>query len=71
MNALPIDVAVPDQPSPFDVPTMSHIARRKLGELVADGHQVCGVMIERATAEGVQRGAVSVGGLVVWWKPSA
>jgi hypothetical protein len=47
---------------------MNHVARRKLGELLADGHQVCGVMIARQNADGTEtRGAVSAGGLVIWW----
>jgi hypothetical protein len=72
MSNLPIDVAVPDTaPAPaFEVPTMNHVARRKLGELLADGHQVCGVMIARQNADGTEtRGAVSAGGLVIWWHP--
>jgi hypothetical protein len=49
---------------------MNHVARRKLGELLADGHQVCGVMIARQNADGTEtRGAVSAGGLVIWWHP--
>jgi hypothetical protein len=52
----------------FEVPTMNHVARRKLGELLADGHQVCGVMIARQNSDGTEtRGAVSAGGLVIWW----
>lgn len=50
--------------------TMSHVARRKLSALVAEGHQVCGIMIERQNADGtVTRGAVSAGGMVIWWQP--
>lgn len=59
-----------DQPSPFDGPAMNHVAYRKLAALVADGHEVCGVMIQRQNADGTfTRGAVSAGGMVIWWHP--
>ena len=56
---------------PFDVPPMNHTAQRKLSELIADGYRVCGVMISRGNDDGgVKLGAVSAGGMVVWWNPS-
>lgn len=66
----PQPVAKPEQ-TPFDMPKMSPIARRKLGGLVADGYSICGLMIERANEDGTQvkRGAVSISGLVLWWHP--
>lgn len=56
--------------TPLSVPTLNQVARRKLQDLLADGHQVAGVMIERQNADGtVTRGAVGAGGLVIWWPP--
>jgi hypothetical protein len=55
--------------APAAVP-MSPIAQRKLDDLIARGYQICGAMIERQHEDGaVTRGAVSVGGLVIWWHP--
>ena len=50
---------------------MGRIAERKLDSLIVDGYSVCGVMIERSNEDATQvkRGAVSVGGLVLWWSP--
>ena len=65
LAATPQPVAQPEQPA------MAPIGKRKLDSLIADGYSVCGVMIERANEDGTQvtRGAVSVGGLVLWWHP--
>ncbi|MDO9099682.1 MAG: hypothetical protein Q7V53_02910 [Caldisericota bacterium] len=57
--------AEPD-PAPPAHPT----AGRKLAELVAQGYEPCGVMIQRTNADcTVTRGAVSDGGMVIWWHP--
>lgn len=62
----------PQPASPFAIPALNHVARRKLQDLLADGHQVAGVMIERQNADGtVTRGAVGAGGLVIWWPPQS
>lgn len=50
---------------------MSRIAKSKLADLIADGYRECGVMIERPGDDGaVKRGAVSNGGMVIWWHPA-
>ena len=49
---------------------MGRIAERKLADLQAQGHNVCGVMIHRTGDDGtITRGAVSDGGMVIWWHP--
>jgi len=50
---------------------MGRVAERKLDSLITQGYRVCGVMIERPNpdATNVQRGAVSAGGMVIWWNP--
>lgn len=49
---------------------MGRVAERKLADLQAKGHTVCGVMIQRAEPDGtITRGAVSDGGMVIWWHP--
>ena len=53
-----------------DAPEFAGVARRKLDELLASGWHVNGVSIERAHEDGtVTRGAVTSGGMVLWWHP--
>jgi len=49
-------------------PEFIGVARRKLDDLLASGWRVSGVSIERANQDGtVSRGAVTTGGMVLWW----
>ncbi len=49
---------------------MSRIAKIKLADLITKGYRECGVMIEMEHSDGkVTRGAVSNGGMVIWWHP--
>lgn len=53
-----------------DAHEFTGVARRKLDELLASGWHVNGVSIERAHEDGaVTRGAVTSGGMVLWWHP--
>ena len=50
-------------------PAQSRVAHKKLVALVAAGYESCGVMIRRKTGDTVEYGAISSGGLVIWWQP--
>lgn len=64
LSTSPQPHAQPEQPK------MNRIAAQKLAELREKGHAVCGVMIQRQNEDGTMtRGAVSYGGMVVWWHP--
>jgi hypothetical protein len=49
-------------------PTFTTVAAKKLAHLQAAGYQVNGYSIERVEDDGsVKRGAVTAGGMVLWW----
>lgn len=70
-NALAVAPAAPQTAG--DVPTVPElipIAKRKLADLIAAGHVVNGLAFERLNPDGTStRGAVTVGGMVLWWHP--
>lgn len=56
--------------TPPTVPELIPIAKRKLADLIAAGHVVNGLAFERLNPDGTStRGAVTVGGMVLWWHP--
>lgn len=56
--------------TPPTVPELIPIAKRKLADLIATGHVVNGLAFERQNPDGTTtRGAVTVGGMVLWWHP--
>lgn len=56
--------------TPPAVPELIPIAKRKLADLIATGHVVNGLAFERQNPDGTTtRGAVTVGGMVLWWHP--
>ena len=55
-------------------PVFCGVAQRKLDDLIERGFEVCGVMIQKPDTTGTappSRGAVSDGGMVIWWHPEA
>ena len=62
----------PDVKAAQQAEPMCRIAKVKLADLIERGHSVCGVMIEKTHSDGkVTRGAVSNGGMVIWWHPES
>ena len=56
--------------TPPTAPELIPIAKRKLSDLIAAGHVVNGLAFERQNPDGTTtRGAVTVGGMVLWWHP--
>lgn len=55
------------------LPAFIGIGRRKLEQLLADGWRINGFEIERndLPGTGVQRGAITVDGMVIWWNPGS
>lgn len=60
-----------NKPDLFPVVThFTRVGEYKLAELQRQGFSVAGVAIERANEDGtIERGAVTGGGLVLWWSP--
>ena len=57
------------QPAPT-VPAFNGPAARKLADLQADGWQVNGVHIQRQSGDTWRHGAITAGGMVLWWQPA-
>lgn len=56
--------------TPPTAPELTPIAKRKLSDLIAAGHVVNGLAFERQNPDGTTtRGAITVGGMVLWWHP--
>lgn len=54
----------------FIHPEFGGVAKRKLDDLQAQGYTVVGYMLARAEADyTVTRGAIDIGGMVIWWNP--
>lgn len=54
--------------TPPAAPELTPIAKRKLADLIAAGHVVNGLAFERQNPDGpTTRGAITVGGMVLWW----
>lgn len=60
-----------NKPDLFPVVThFTRVGEYKLAELQRQGFSVAGVAIERANEDGtIERGAVTGGGMVLWWPP--
>lgn len=68
-NPADIHTCSPQQPASETIAqTFTGVPMRKLRELLAGGWQVNGVCFTRTEEDGtVRRGAVTTGGMVLWW----
>lgn len=63
-----IKSALDESPQPQEVPVFNHVAALKLKELQERGYAITGYAFEKVDSEQTERGFITSGGFVGWWK---